>query len=328
MNNLSFDDPNRLADWLEDYNYFVLARAANFSQAPQREGNELPQADEVSFQLALVSSGSSDAGQTLHLMRFLFIARQVSIFTAKDDKKPIYDFTRVMEGLTVDDESSLIDLEIDENIRLQCRSIDIESLPEISLVNQPFISNRFATIYFPNQPIPIPAAWIEWLAGVGISANWHRLGSEPIVTQSMPQQEYEGWFLKSTESSQSNERGIMLRTLRAHENGFLAEFDDWDQFGSQSSSKTWQALSLVAVSLPNTLVRCGNCLLTANEWQQALHDGSDFLHSLNFEERCGKGIPDNWFPITGSDEEPTPPRLVNADGSTANYGLWPYYRRL
>ncbi len=191
----------------------------------------------------------------------------------------------------VNDENTLLDLVINDSIQLQSRRIQVKELPDLTVVNLPALNRRSATLLFADTALPIPADWIEWLHEVGADASWRRMHDVAVAASDVNQDDYEGWFLQIRNLIDSTPSGVMLKSLKAVDDGFLAEFDNWDQpVDVQSASEIWGNLSQMAALRPNVFVRCGNCLLTGAEWKQALLEEVVTLDAIDFSERSEQGL--------------------------------------
>lgn len=329
LTTLAFDDPNMFADWLEDFNYFDLGHLAALEPFPQAVDSGLEAPTEVSFQLGCSLGGSYDAGQVRRIGRYQFRAGKVRQWTISETKGAPYDFeTRAIESLLVDDEVDFLDVVLDNNIRLQCQFLLVEALPDVNIINRPFVDLSHATQHVPGAGLPTPGQWIEWLAQAGYDVSWRQIYGESRAPESLPQKEYEGWFLQINDAVNSTDNGVMLKSLVAFEDGFFAEFEDWNSLeDGPGYSEMWKALSCVAARVKDISVRSGNCLLSGSEWHASIEAGVEFLETLDFEHRSKHGVPNGWFPYIQDAKDSVPSRIITPGGHVSNFGLWPYVKK-
>ncbi len=269
--------------------------------------------------------GSYDAGQLRKVERFRFSGYHVQQWSANFIQKDYALDGLLIDGVEVDDDKQLIDILIDGNIHLQCSSIEIELLPEATIVNRPLVTTRTAVVHFPNTVLPNPAQWLQWLAEIGAACTWRQNYGDAVRAESLPQDDYEGWFMQAANLVDSTTSGVMLKTLKQFDGGFFAELDDWNQPEEPHAySPMWRLLSQVAASKPHSSVRCGNCLLTGPEWLESLDGGDHFLSTLNFEKRIKSRVPNGWFPHQREVTDPLPSRTIYPGSIATNFGLWPY----
>lgn len=324
---LSFEDNTSFADWLEDHDYFDSGCGGNFEPEPTAFGRKAVAPERVSFQLGFPVGGSYDAGQLRRVKRYEFIANGVELWAYIKERAASFGFDGpLLGGVIVNDENTLIDLVIDNSIQLQCRRIQVRELSDLTVVNLPALNRRSATLFFADTALPIPADWIEWLNEVGADASWRRIHDVAVAAPEVNQDDYEGWFLQSRNLIDSTQSGVMLKSLKAVEGGFFAEFDDWEEpVDGQSISEIWSNLSQVASLRPNVFVRSGNCLLTGEEWKPALLKPAATLDKIDFWERSNEGL-GGWLPAWCDPEQGLPSRYVTPGGNASNFGRWPYIR--
>lgn len=324
---LSFEDNTSFADWLEEHDYFDSGCGGIFEPEPTAFGRKVVAPERVSFQLGFPVGGSYDAGQLRRVKRYEFIADGVELWADIREHAASFGFDGpLLGGVIVNDENTLLDLVIDDSIQLQCRRIQIRELSDLTVVNLPAVNKRSATLFFADTPLPSPVDWIEWLKESGADASWRRMHDVAVAASEVNQDDYEGWFLQSLSLIDSTTGGLMLKSLKAIDGGFFAEFDNWEQpADDQSSSELWNKLSQMAALRPNVFVRCGNCLLTGAEWKQALLEPAATLDAIDFSERSDMGL-GGWYPAWCDPEQELPSRYVTPGGNASNFGRWPYIR--
>ncbi|CAN5219829.1 hypothetical protein BH11CYA1_BH11CYA1_34910 [soil metagenome] len=322
---LYFDDNTSFADWLEEFEYFDSSCAGNFEPLPTVfAGDDVP-LKMVSFQLGFPVGGSYDAGQLRRVKRYEFVAYRVERWAYTREQPAAFGFNgRLLDGVIVNDENTLLDLVIDDSIQLQCRQIEIRELSDLIEVNLPAVNKKSATLFFSDTVLPVPSNWIAWLKDTGVEPTWRRMHDVAILACDVNQDNYEGWFLQELTLIDSTIGGVMLKSLKAVEGGFFAELENWDQPVDEiSNSSLWAKLSQVAASKSNVIVRCGNCLLTGGEWNQILLGQAETLSAIDFVERSAEGL-DGWYSAWCDPEQDLPSRYVTPGGNAANYGRWPY----
>lgn len=323
MSEMVFDDPNKFADWCEPFNYFIGSTLSGLSSLPVMPEEEAV-ASVVTFRLTICIGGSYDAGQYRTNEVYEFRATGVSIWRLLGE--PYTENETYIEGFEVDDEASEVDFIIDYRIRLRCKTLEVVKVEEMRVLNKPFLHHRSSTICFDNLSIPIPGQWIEWLDAQGVKSFWSYMYGEPREPETLPQVEYDGWFLRPYPFDE-NEMGVMFKDLKTFEDGFFCELDDssCDPSGSEYTPM-WKGIASAVSGLSGVSVRSGNCLLSGAEWLRCLDD-QQFLAEIDFEYRIEEGIPNGWYPYLPQHFDGNPSRVTTPGGKVSNFGLWPYVRR-
>lgn len=329
MPDFTFKNPNSLADWLEQFGYFDGGYIDELKPLPPPADSSAESPETVSFRLLRMVGGSYDAGQSRTLSCYECVAQGVSYWAcSNDDPAQYFSNPYLIDSMMVNDESSKIEISIDEDIDLECEVLEITCLPDIKVLNKPFTGQSDATLFLPDSSIPTPGQWTTWLSDVGEEASWNYAYGEPREADSLPQQEYDGWFLKLKSSTDLQEFGVMFKTLASNEYGCFIELDDWYRKPTESGySQMWEALSKAVAMLPGLTVRSGNCLLTGPEWLKSINEGEEFLLALDFETRVANGEPNGWYPFVKDSNTGWPSRVRTPGGHVANFGMWPYVRR-
>lgn len=266
-----------LIEWLESYDWFDSSDITDYLSTLliSTDTGKLPET--VMFKLSFVSAGSLWAGGEQTIRSFLFQPIGVYEWRANDIGACFEGMHT--QGLEVDDESTKLRLIIDENICLTCEELEIVEQPEQVIKVVPELSDEDVSIFVPGEPKPTPVWWIERFTEYGVNVAWRILGDGGVPSESVPKDDYTGWFLQEVDAIEYTQHGLMVSFSQETATSFQASFRWWKS-DKGTQARIWPALARIIAGFSDCEVQCGNCKLTGPEWEQSVFEGQQYIATL------------------------------------------------
>jgi hypothetical protein len=240
---------------------------------PQVQGVEFP--PRVSIELGQQIVGGYEAGglRTLRIVRVEAIGVQR---WSLDQPASIELDSCLADGVELLEPEGSIGLAFDLPGRptLVCSGVILSPHVDRTDTIKPWASDRMFLAVVPGHPRPRPAEWIERLRGIGLYAVWRRYGSEAEPASDVPE-DYAGWFLQTPERINESPGGLCFYDCSLSKDGnLMLQLDAYDV----NSHGLWAACGRKIGSMPDSMIHCGNCGLTGEQWLEYLRGGGkDYL---------------------------------------------------
>lgn len=277
-----------LIEWLESYDWFDSSEITDYLSTLRISADTGKVPEVVTFKLSFVSAGSLTAGGEQTIRSFLFQPIGVSEWRAND---VVACFEGMhTQGLEVDDESAKLRMIIDENIWLTCDELEIVEQPEQVVKVVPDLSDEYVSIFVPGEPKPTPIWWIECFTKYGVNVAWRILGDGAVPSESVPKEDYTGWFLQEVDAIEYTQHGLMVSFSQETATSFHASFTWWHS-DEGTQARIWPALAQIVAGFKDCEVQCGNCRLTGAQWAQAVVEGQPYVAKLYPGSREARRFP-------------------------------------
>lgn len=122
------------------------------------------------------------------------------------------------------------------------------------------------SVFAPKCPYPTPAKWIEWFKAEGHDVAWRYYSGEAKHVDSIPLNDYGGWYLQLVDRISIDERGLFFSSCIPRDNGFYVSLEDQDRSGAKLGAIAAKILG----KLEDIEVQYGNRTLTGEEWRAYL----------------------------------------------------------
>jgi hypothetical protein len=238
--------------------------------------------------LADQCSGGWEAGGTRVLRVFRVEANGVREWSLETEGS--YHPTHYLEGVDriKTGEGLRLVLDVPGRLVLVCAELMVEPQPDRTEPIRPWANGPEFSTVGPGSPRPSPAKWTEWLRGLGLPTVWRRYGGDAEPASHIPAN-YTGWFLQTPERIAQSPAGLFFYHGGPNEDGDLElHLQGYYDEGSQA---LWAACGRIIGSMSGSVVRCGNCRLTGEQWLEYLGGGGAVYLDRLFLGTCGPSSP-------------------------------------
>lgn len=246
-----------LARWLDANTRFENARILELSDQDQKQKGRLR------IWLSLELNTTQYAGESKRLRDYTLTAEGVTspalgewLDFVPGTYSPPLELLNVPEGLG-------FRLEVPGELVLRCEALTIESHDERTEFVTPKLSRYEISMEVFEPNAPEPNDWVRRFAEQGIEVCWRAHGDSAEVRLER-ESDCTGWLLQLRQRLELTEGGLLCTACRKTDAGWLVE---WSMLDDNDDETLWTTMQRVLGQFAEGRIRCGNCVLSTEEWQ-------------------------------------------------------------
>ena len=225
-----------------------------------------PETKTVVLTLAYQTKGTYEANS--ERVRRLFQITAVDVSAIPEIDSNDFSSEHCMEGVDVPDSSDSItfSLDVPKILNITCKRIIVTEKDNLIDIVKPWFSdNELFVQVRDNSNIPNAETWVHWFKEDGVDISWRYYSGEARNSSSIPNGNYEGWYLQELSAIPKTTAGLFFQHLKTESDnlGFhvkRSEFDD----------RYWLLFEKYLLRLNSLKISCGNCKLSHEEWESYL----------------------------------------------------------
>lgn len=230
-------------------------------------GDSIPPIEAVRMTLAYQVGGGWRAGEHRLLRSMRVVAHHVSHYQLPAGEHVVFD--NCMEDVECFSAPNGLGLRltVPAELEIVARHLEVESATERTVPIEARVGEREIAISLPSAPLPTPSEWADALAREGLDVCWRLYGGEARPPETVPSENYTGWFIQLAEYLDSMPGGLLLHAV-SDERGSYLSAQRMDAFPNDARARQRLLYSIAShlASHPEARVHSGNCLLTGPEW--------------------------------------------------------------
>ena len=218
----------------------------------------------IYLKLAYQIDGTYEADTERTLRVFSVKADGVSNNTALEEGE--WSKNHCMEGLDLKDSRIILfTLDVPKPLEIECSRVTINQEPNKIELVEPWLSETEIFISVQGEKLPTPTEWLQWFNEQGHCLGWRYYAGELKEASAIPQQEYDGWYMKALDLIPQTSQGLFIRHCKDNGNSF-----DISLQRTELSDDVWSSLKQVILRFKNIEIRSGNCKFNNEQWESSV----------------------------------------------------------
>ena len=259
---------SELKDWLSSNSWFEDGYVINLWPFPTSRVDACPEA--VCLELAYQIEGSYIAGALRTLQ--VYELRSFGTTTWWLENGTSYNPRNCIEEVEVlkTPEGIALEINVPGRLELRCSELVIRRLPDRTDINLPTLSKNEIYAKISLHAFPTPKDWASWFNAYGVPVGWRPYAGDAKEANQIPENEYDGWFLQTTERVSKHSGGILFISCKPEGDGFSVSLRNTDD----EDLTLWRLTKNIIALFQEVEVRCGNCWFTREQWIDYIRTGA------------------------------------------------------
>lgn len=255
---MRLESQSELDAWLEAN--FWLHDASVVALSPLPAATSIPIEARITFEFAV--AGGYQAGDEQTIRRIELAVRDLQNFSLDPHE---WNPEHCSEGLDSVETSDSVGFAIDVPgmLRIACWYIEILSNTDSIKRVPAWLSETEFSVYSPRLSPSTPSDWLERFAQEGHDVVWRCYAGEEQVASQIPPDAYAGWFVQYRERLNNHTGGLLFDWCEVQNGGYSITV----RLNDPDCRQLWITAGRFLASLPDTTIRCGNAILSSEDFE-------------------------------------------------------------
>jgi len=223
---------------------------------------------EIDLTLAYQIKGTYEANS--ERISRVFKITVVDILEISEIESNDFNPEHCMEGFESFDSDEGIKFSIDlpKKLNITCKSIFVSEKDELIDIVKPWFSDIEIFVQVnDSSSVPNAKVWVNWFKEDGVDVSWRCYGGKARESSSIPNGNYEGWYLQEISAISRTTEGLFFQHLKTEGDslGFHVRRNEF-------SDRYWLLFEKYLLKICDLKIYCGNCKLNHQDWESYLND--------------------------------------------------------
>jgi|GEM_PF-3257021 len=124
-----------------------------------------------------------------------------------------------------------------------------------------YLSNNLSVL-ISGSALPTPEEWVEMFAEKKINVEWRKYAQNASVVYSVPNQDYQDWYLQETHRLDKTTEGLRFKEVLIFNDSFRLSFEK-----IEFNKKAWTCLLQILVRYNKVLIQSGEKVFSQKAWE-------------------------------------------------------------